>query len=54
MYCEMATTVRLVHTSITSHRSNISTSGEKFKIYSLSNIQVHDTVLLAPIGMLYF
>ena len=53
MYCEMATTVRLVHTSITSHRSNISTSGEKFKIYSLSNFYICHTVSLAICTMLY-
>ena len=37
---------------ISSHNYQFFFYAEKFKIYSLSNIQVYDTVLLAIISML--
>lgn len=47
----MITTLVLAHTSITSHIYNFFFCGEKFKMYSLTNFQVYNTVLLAIITM---
>lgn len=48
----MITIVRLVNTSITSH-SYVVCMMKTFKLYSLSNSQVHKTVLLTIATMLY-
>ena len=48
MYCNMIATVGLANTSLMSHNYDFFFDGT-FKIYSSSNFEVHDTVLLTTI-----
>ena len=52
MYCKMITTIRLVNTFITS-RNYLFLWWETFKIYSLRNFQVYNTVFLIIVTILY-
>ena len=53
-YCEMIITIRLVNTSITLHNYHFAVVMVRtFKIYSLNNFQVCNTVSLTIVTMLY-
>ena len=49
----MITTVNLVNVSITSHSYKVFLVRRTLKIYSLSNFQIYNAVLLTIVTMLY-
>ena len=51
--CEEIATVELVNTFITSHNCHLFFVVGTFKVYSLSNFQIYNTVLWTIITMLY-
>ena len=53
IYCKMTITITLANTYIMSHNYHLFFVVRIFKIYSLSNFQVYNTVLLTVISRLY-
>ena len=45
IHCKMITTITLTNTSIMSHNNNVFVAVRTFKIYSLCNFQVYNSVI---------